>query len=99
MELEDIEQNLQRLPNVVRAVVLPVYNAKKADHLAAFLLLREPDGLTALKRAIQIKRQAANYLPVYMIPRKIFTVDAFPLNVNGKIDRQELARRLREGMV
>lgn len=99
VELEDIEQNLQRLPNVVRAVVLPVYNAKKADHLAAFLLLREPDGLTALKRAIQIKRQAANYLPVYMIPRKIFTVDAFPLNVNGKIDRQELARRLREGMV
>ena len=29
-----------------------------------------------------------------MIPRKFFAVDAFPLNVNGKIDKKALAARL-----
>jgi D-alanine--poly(phosphoribitol) ligase subunit 1 len=29
-------------------------------------------------------------MPVYMIPRQIYFVDVFPLNVNGKTDRKEL---------
>ncbi|MCI8755168.1 MAG: amino acid adenylation domain-containing protein [Oscillospiraceae bacterium] len=95
IELEDIEANLQRLPNIRRAAVVPVRDADgKAQYLAAFLLLAEPNGLTPLKRAIQLKKEAAAYLPAYMIPRKLLTVDAFPLNVNGKIDKKALAARL-----
>lgn len=98
IELEDIEANLQKIPNVRRAAVVPVRNEEgKVQYLAAFLLLSEPDGLTPLKRTVALKKQAAALLPAYMIPRKIMAVESFPLNVNGKIDRKVLAARL-EGM-
>lgn len=96
VELEDIEQNLSQLPNIARAAVVPVWQGGKVQYLVAFLLLRETDGLAPLKRTILIKRQAAEKLPAYMIPRKIFVVKAFPLNVNGKIDKKALAKRLEE---
>lgn len=95
IELEDIEANLQRLPNVRRAAVVPVRDRDgKAQYLAAFLLLAEPDGLTPLKRTVALKKQAAAFLPGYMIPRKFLAMESFPLNVNGKIDRKALAARL-----
>ncbi len=95
IELEDVEANLQRLSNVRRAAVVPVRDADgKVQYLAAFLLLAQPDGLTPLKRAIALKKQAAAYLPAYMIPRKLMAVESFPLNVNGKIDKKALAARL-----
>lgn len=95
IELEDIEENLQRLRNVRRAAVIPVRDQEGiVQYLAAFLLLQESDGLTPLKRAIALKKEAAAYLPPYMIPRKILAVESFPLNVNGKIDRKALAARL-----
>ena len=94
VEVEDVEANLQKLPNVSRAAVVPVWSGGKVQYLAAFLLLKEPDGLSSLKRAIQLKKQAAAYLPDYMIPRKLFAVESFPFNVNGKVDKKALARRL-----
>ncbi len=95
IELEDVEENLQKLPNIRRAAVVPVRDGDgKVQYLAAFLLLREEDGLTPLKRAIALKKQAAAYLPAYMIPRKMTAVESFPLNVNGKIDRKALAASL-----
>lgn len=98
IEIEDVEANLQKLPNVQRAAVVPVRDAdQKVQYLAAFLLLREADGLTSLKRSIQLKKQAAAYLPAYMIPRKLLVVESFPLNVNGKIDKKALAASLEEG--
>lgn len=96
VEIEDIENNLAQLPNVVRAAVLPVWEAGRAQYLAAFLLLEQPDGLGTLKRAIEIRRQLAQRLPAYMLPRKIFAVDAFPLNVNGKVDKKALMLRLED---
>ena len=45
IEIEDVEANLQKLPNVQRAAVVPVRDAdQKVQYLAAFLLLREADG-------------------------------------------------------
>ncbi len=97
VELEDIEENLQKLPNVRRAAVVPVRDGEgRARYLAAFLLLREADGLSPLQRTIRLKKEAAPFLPGYMIPRKFLVVEAFPLNVNGKIDRKALAARLEE---
>lgn len=96
IEVEDIENNLEKVPNVARAAVIPVGSGDKIQYLAAFLLLEHPDGLSNLKRSILVKQRLAQLLPAYMIPRKIFALDAFPLNVNGKIDKKELTRRLRE---
>ena len=94
VEVEDIETNLAKLPNIARAAVVPVLQGEKVQYLAAFLLLQAEDELTNLKRTMQIKKQAAEKLPAYMIPRKIIVVDAFPLNVNGKVDKKALAKRL-----
>ncbi len=94
VELEDVETNLAKVPNVARAAVLPVYQDGKVTGLTAFVLLEQPDGLPSLKRAKQIREALSALLPVYMIPRKILAVDSFPLNTNGKIDKKALAARL-----
>ncbi|MCL2056892.1 MAG: AMP-binding protein [Oscillospiraceae bacterium] len=95
IEIGDIENNLARLENIQRAAVIPVYEDGRAQYLTAFVLLKEEDGLSALERTIAVKKQAASFLPEYMIPRKFIAVDAFPLNTNGKLDRKELENRLR----
>ena len=94
VELEDVEQNLLKLPNIARAAVLPVTIDGTVQSLTAFVMLEKPDGLSSLQRARQIKAALGNLLPVYMIPRKILVVDAFPLNTNGKIDKKALSAKL-----
>lgn len=96
VEIEDVENNLARIENISRAAVVPVLEDGRVQYLAAFILLEKDDGLSALKRSISIKKLAAAYLPVYMIPHKFIAVDTFPLNTNGKIDKKELAARLRK---
>jgi amino acid adenylation domain-containing protein len=43
-----------------------------------------------------LKRVASEYLPSYMVPAQIYNVDEWPLNSNGKIDRDALLRTLVE---
>lgn len=97
VELEDVEQNLVRLPNIARAAVLPVWQDGRVTALTAFVLLEKPDGEGALHRARRIRAALADCLPSYMIPRKILAVDSFPLNTNGKIDKKQLAAQLASG--
>ena len=97
IELEDVENNLMRIDNVARAVVLPVFKGEKADHLAAFLLLEHKSELSNLRLSIAIKEAAKQYLPTYMIPRRILVKDSFPINTNGKVDRKALAEELVKG--
>lgn len=94
VELEDVENNLVKVENIARAAVLPVMQDGKVTSLTAFVLLEKPDGESTLSRARRIKTALAEYLPSYMVPRKILAVDAFPLNTNGKIDKKQLAARL-----
>lgn len=96
VEIEDIENSLAKLENISHAAVVPVWEDDRVRYLAAFVLLERDDGLTPLKRAIAIKKQAAAILPAYMIPRRLIALDAFPLNTNGKVDKKELAKRLGE---
>jgi len=94
VEIEDIENNLVKCSNIARAAVIPVYEGEKIAYLAAFVLLQKPDGLGSLKRAIKIKEELKEFLPSYMIPRKILAVDSFPLNTNGKVDKKQLRQML-----
>ena len=94
VELEDVESNLVKVPNIARAAVLPVMQDGKVTALTAFVLLEKPDGESTLRRAQRIKAALAEFLPSYMIPRKILAVGSFPLNTNGKIDKKQLAAQL-----
>lgn len=49
---------------------------------------------TAGSELPDIKRQLKEILPHYMIPGKIKRLDEIPLNINGKIDRNQLKRML-----
>jgi|TARA_Y100000310_G_scaffold345474_1_gene465386 acyl-coenzyme A synthetase/AMP-(fatty) acid ligase len=41
-----------------------------------------------------IKRQLRKFLPEYSIPKYIFCLKKFPLNINGKIDRNNLQKKI-----
>ena len=40
-----------------------------------------------------------NKVPRYMLPGKIFLLDEFPQNANGKIDRKKLKQMMEENHV
>ena len=94
IEIEDIENNFTKVQNITRAAVLPVMDdaGERVDHITAFVTLQQKGNLSALAQRVQILKEVGAYLPAYMLPRKIYVVDAFPLNTNGKIDKKELAR-------
>jgi len=94
IELEDIENNLVKVENVSRAVVIPVMNEEKVDHLAAFVLLSKAPEATKLREIARIKNELAKFVPAYMVPRKIILCDSLPTNTNGKVDRKVLASQL-----
>ena len=91
IELEDVENNLSKIDNVAKAVVLPMDDETGSQYLMALILLNEYDKANRLKEIMAIKKQAGALLPTYMLPRVIKFVEQFPLNNNGKIDRKALA--------
>ena len=46
--------------------------------------------------AQSLRRSLADRLPAYMLPALWLSLDALPLNDNGKVDRPELRRRFQE---
>ena len=38
----------------------------------------------------ELRNRLLKLLPVYMMPDRLYQVEAMPLNLNGKIDRQRL---------
>lgn len=93
VELGDVEQALATLDAVKEAVVLPAERDGKVTHLVAHLLPSDPDAPRDFKAGQTVKAALRHTLPDYMIPKKIVFHDAFPLNVNGKIDRKALAAK------
>jgi len=95
IEIGDIENNLHALPNVRDAVVIPVMKNNKADHLAAFVILKERMNKSDYEITRALKRDLNGRLPDYMIPRKFIFVEQFPMTDNGKADRRKLSEGLK----
>ncbi len=94
IELGDIESHLRALPWVEDAVVLPAVRGGKAEWLGAFLVLKErPEG-TDFAVGQLLRQELGARLPAYMLPRKFYFVDSFPMTPNGKADRRALSERL-----
>lgn len=95
IELGDIESNLEKIENVVRAQVLPVMRDGKVQNLAAFIAFEKgtrPDDTYENRKLI--RSLLKEMIPGYMVPKKIIFVDEMPLTQNGKCDRKALAERL-----
>jgi len=94
IEPGDVEANLLALPSVREAVVTPVIKNGAAQSLAAFVVLSGQTERSHFELAQSLRRQLAERLPVYMLPRKFVFRDVFPLTANGKVDRARLAQSL-----
>ena len=89
MEMEDIENNLMKLNDIDRAVVLPNMKDGKAKSLSAYVVYKG-ELKERFEAALELKKQLKEFLPDYMIPKKFIFLEEFPVNNNGKIDRKLL---------
>ncbi|MFH8974333.1 amino acid adenylation domain-containing protein [Streptomyces sp. NPDC017890] len=81
IELGEVEAAVRELDGVVDVAVTV---AGSGDHLIAHVVGRAPGDLTG---ALSTK------LPAHMVPNRVVPVDALPLTVNGKLDREALSER------
>ncbi|MCW7551006.1 amino acid adenylation domain-containing protein, partial [Photorhabdus sp. APURE] len=84
IELGEIEARLTEHPKVCEARVL-VQTEGPYKRLVAYVVAQENDGLVN-----SLREHLSNLLPDYMMPAAFVRLDAFPLTLNGKLDRRAL---------
>ncbi len=91
IELEEIEIVITKNKGVINAAVLVGKDSNELNYLCAFVM-RSDEELSA----DDIKEQIKLELPEYMIPGVIRFLEEFPLNHNGKTDRNVLKQMMTE---
>ncbi|MET7774173.1 amino acid adenylation domain-containing protein, partial [Nocardia sp. NPDC005366] len=86
IELGEIEAALTGLASVAQAVVLVRSDDRLGDQLVAYVVAGA--GYSIDVEAIRV--ELAGELPAYMVPSAFVTLEAFPLNASGKLDRKAL---------
>ncbi len=86
VELEEIEAVLNQHAAIRECVVLTAEDVPGDPRLVAYVVLAAgaPASLGELREHVAAK------LPAYMVPSAVVVLDAFPLTVNGKLDRKAL---------
>ena len=85
IELNEIEENINRLSDVRLSVV--TYGKKGyANEITAWIELKN------YNKKINIKSKLSQLLPSYMVPRNFYYKKKLQLNTNGKIDRKGIAK-------
>lgn len=85
IELEEIEHVLLRTPGV-KNVAVKLIDEEERSFIAAYLQIDLDSNLS------EIKATVTRTLPYYMIPDYYMVLDQFPVNANGKIDRNNLPK-------
>ena len=90
IELEDIDNNLLKNPKVRQAATVPSYAEDgKIKSIISYIVYTDAVE-SRFATGKLIKQDLAQYVPEYMIPKKIVFLDEMPLNNNGKIDKKKL---------
>jgi non-ribosomal peptide synthetase component E (peptide arylation enzyme) len=94
LELEEVEHVVQTASHAALCAVVPwpLDEVGRATGLVAFVTLPQVE-------IAFVMRACRQRLPVYAVPQRIVVIDAFPLTVNGKIDRKALAGQCARGDV
>src|SRR3954454_11752515 len=87
IEIGEIEAALTRHPAIAQALVLAP-QGPDGRRLVAWLAIRPGPG--ERPGADDLRNFLRDHLPVHMVPEAFVLLDAFPLTVNGKIDRAAL---------
>jgi|GEM_PF-1553069 len=80
IELGEIRSLIVKLEKVEDALVISSGESEN-QYLVAYIVSNQNI------ESVEIEGFLRQYLPDYMIPKKIISLDTFPLNANGKIDR------------
>lgn len=92
IELEEINIALREFTkcDVVRTLPYPIVDGV-ADNLYSFV------NIDCNVEKAEIHKYLREKLPDYMIPKDILFIDEFPLNSNGKIDLNQLTKKIKNG--
>lgn len=85
IELEEIEFQIAKCANIKNVVVVVKKNKLDNKHLCAYYVSDKKIKVDKLKERL------AEYLPQYMVPSSYISLSKFPLNANGKLDRELLS--------
>jgi len=91
VELTEVEIALRQASetDLVAAVAWPL-TAMGSDGIVGFVC-----GASGTEDIV--RERCAALLPTYMVPKRVIVLEEMPINTNGKIDRQSLAKRLDSG--
>ncbi|PSB50374.1 non-ribosomal peptide synthetase [Chamaesiphon polymorphus] len=89
IEAGEVEAALMQHPAVQTAIVKVIGDSQQA-RLVAYIVSGKPDVPTVEELSDSLGRK----LPDYMVPSSFMFLDALPLSVNGKVDRQALPTQL-----
>jgi len=93
IELADIENHLGLHPDIQDVVVIDSEVAPGDKRLVAYFVTESENGKKRIPpTSNQLRDWLSKYIPDYMIPSIFETVDAIPLNANGKVDIEALPR-------
>ncbi|MFG1923182.1 amino acid adenylation domain-containing protein [Cryptosporangium sp. NPDC048952] len=84
IEPDEIRDVLQEFPGVTRAEVV-AFEHPTGLQLAAYYSVSTDRDITE-----PLRTHLATYLPDYMVPASLMTVESFPLTPTGKLDRRAL---------
>lgn len=91
IEIEEIEKQIEDLDEVIGCVVVPIKKGEEVASLTACVVLREQLVEPPFHQTRKLKRLLENKMPSYMIPKKFVYLEALPLTMNGKVDRNRMA--------
>ncbi|MEV0033004.1 non-ribosomal peptide synthase/polyketide synthase [Nocardia sp. NPDC050793] len=86
IELGEVESALLNLPEVRAAVAVAKADERAGARLVAYVV--SADGCA--ESVPELRASLATRLPAYMVPAAIVSLEALPLNANGKVDRAKL---------
>ena len=89
IELGEIEATLRDIDGIQDAAVLVRQLGEGDDRLIAFFKADGEQAATELSPT-NLRRALADLLPLYMVPQHFVSMDEFPLNSSGKLDRRAL---------
>lgn len=84
IEIPEIENRLMQHPDIKKAIVIPRKEERQYTFLAAYIISAASVNPRSLRDFL------LSSLPEYMVPTWFVQIDEFPLNKNGKLDRDKL---------
>ncbi|ALM28422.1 D-alanine--poly(phosphoribitol) ligase subunit DltA [Bacillus altitudinis] len=94
MELEEIEYHVSETTYVNACVIVPFQPNGHVEYLIAAIVPAAHSFEKEYQLTSAIKKEMADSLPAYMIPRKFVYLEQLYMTPNGKVDRKRIAKEV-----